>query len=86
MLKLPEALCVERAMRRVNHEGGVEGASAPAIVRRMYANIVRAGLPSASESISSVSVRKSLDPCCRLETALLACWVLEIYGSPKLVC
>ena len=57
VLKLPEALCVERAMHRVNHEGGVEGANAPAIVRRMNANIVRAGLPAASEGIASVSVR-----------------------------
>ena len=57
VLKLPEALCIERAMRRVNHEGGVEGANAPAIVRRMNSNIVRAGLPAASERIASVSVR-----------------------------
>ena len=57
MLKLPEALCVERAMRRIDHEGGVEGPKAPAIVRRMNANIVRAGLPAAAEGIASVSVR-----------------------------
>ena len=60
VLKLPEALCVERAVRRVNHEGGVEGPNAPAIVRRMNANIARAGLPSLAEGIESVSARSML--------------------------
>jgi hypothetical protein len=63
VLRLPEALCIERAMGRVNHEGGVEGPSAPAIVRRMNAAIVRAGLPATLEGIASVSARFSHDPC-----------------------
>ena len=56
-LRLPEALCIERAMSRVDHEGGVDGPSAPAIVRRMNASIVRAGLPAIAEGIASVSAR-----------------------------
>ncbi|BDA45631.1 probable aprataxin at C-terminar half [Coccomyxa sp. Obi] len=57
VLQLPAALCASRAAERVDHEGGLQGASAKSVVYRVASQIRSAGLPNAAaEGLSSVMV------------------------------
>ena len=58
VLQLPAALCAGRAAERVDHEGGLQGASAKSVVYRVASQMRSAGLPdAAAEGLSSVMVR-----------------------------
>ncbi len=57
VLQLPAALCASRAAERVDHEGGLQGASAKSVVYRVASQMRSAGLPNAAaEGLSSVMV------------------------------
>jgi hypothetical protein len=65
VFQLPAAVCAERAAKRVDHEGGVCGASAKAVVYRMASQISKAGLPNAAtEGLASVMVTFIVLPHC----------------------
>ncbi len=74
VLQLPAALCAARAAQRVDHEGGLQGASAKSVVYRMASQMTSAGLPNAAtEGLSSVMVRTYPCNMLGLQLSLICC-------------
>ena len=65
VLDLPAKLCANRATKRVDHEGGLDGHKAKQAVYRMGSQLANAGPPRASEGLSSVMVRLCSCPSSR---------------------
>ena len=56
VLGLPAKVCAGRAAKRVGHEGGVQGPSAPRVVHMMHSEFVKAGPPTRTEGFISIMV------------------------------
>jgi len=56
VLGLPAKVCAGRAAARVDHEGGVQGPSAPRVVHMMHSQLIKAGPPTKAEGLTSVMV------------------------------
>ncbi|DBA69531.1 TPA: hypothetical protein ACH3X2_012731 [Trebouxia sp. C0005] len=59
VLGLPAKVCAGRAAARVDHEGGVQGPSAPRVVHMMHSQLIKAGPPTKAEGLSSIMVCRS---------------------------
>lgn len=59
VLGLPAKVCAGRAAARVDHEGGVQGPSAPRIVHMRHSQLVKAGPPTKAEGLTSIMVCRS---------------------------
>lgn len=60
VLGLPVKVCASRAAARVDHEGGVQGPTAPQVVQMMHSQFVRAGPPTKAEGLTSLMVHMLL--------------------------
>lgn len=60
VLGLPAKVCAGRAAARVDHEGGVQGPSAPRVVHMMHSQLIKAGPPTKAEGLSSIMVLGNL--------------------------
>ncbi len=56
VLGLPAKVCAGRAAARVDHEGGVQGPSAPRVVHMMHSQLTKAGPPTKAEGLTSIMV------------------------------
>ncbi len=56
VLGLPAKVCAGRAAARVDHEGGVQGPSAPRVVHMMHSQLMKAGPPTKAEGLTSILV------------------------------
>lgn len=56
VLGLPAKVCASRAAARVDHEGGVQGPTAPRVVQMMHSQLTKAGPPSKAEGLASIMV------------------------------
>lgn len=56
VLGLPAKVCAGRAAARVDHEGGVQGPSAPRVVHMMHSQLIKAGPPTKAEGLTSIMV------------------------------
>lgn len=71
VLGLPAKLCASRAAARVDHEGGVQGPTAPRVVQMMHSQLTKAGPPSKAEGLASIMV-SDLHPATCLVTMDIA--------------
>jgi len=56
VLGLPAKVCAGRAAARVDHEGGVQGPSAPRVVHMMHSQLIKAGPPTKAEGLTTIMV------------------------------
>ncbi|KAL0039207.1 hypothetical protein WJX77_011408 [Trebouxia sp. C0004] len=59
VLGLPAKVCAGRTAARMDHEGGVQGPSAPRVVHMMHRQLIKAGPPTKAEGLTSIMVCRS---------------------------